>query len=144
MGLTHYWERPTELPKKPFAAAVEDLRRLIAGAGAELAGFDGTGSPICETEHVVFNGADGESCEPFEIRRIEFDRRGRPNVCSFCKSEGLPYDLFVRVALIVFRQHLGSQFEVRSDGNPDSWLQATALVQRVLGYGAGFRPAQGR
>lgn len=132
MGLTHSWRRPTELPAAAFEAAVADVRKVLEQAGMALGGFDGTGSPIFESNHIVFNGANGASCEPFEIRQIEFDRRGRCNATSFCKTQGLPYDLAVKAALIVLKTHLGPEFKVMSDEKAEQWEPACAMVLRSL------------
>jgi hypothetical protein len=132
MGLTHTWRRPTELPATAFNAAVADARKILGQAGIPLAGFDGTGSPILESNHIVFNGANGACCEPFEIRQIEFDRRGRPQVTSFCKTQGLPYDLAVKAVLIILKAHLGPDFKVMSDETNERWERASALVTQSL------------
>src|SRR4051794_9594297 len=101
MGLTHYWYRPTELPTEPFAAAVEGIRQVLKVTGVPLGGFEGVGDPILKPDAVVFNGRKGAAVEPFEIQLVEFDQRGRPAKFSYCKTEGRPYDLAVRAALIV-------------------------------------------
>ena len=138
MGLTHSWRRPTELRAGAFAAAVEDVARVLAVIGVELAGFEGQGSPILQNDVIVFNGVGGFACEPFEIHQQEFDRRGRPETFSFCKTEGLPYDLAVKVALIVLRHHLGTSIEVSSDQCNETWHDARQLVFNVLGFGSDF------
>src|SRR5687768_12698708 len=115
MGVTHYWYRPTELPAAAFAAAVEDLRRVLKTVDVPLAGFEGTGERILRDDAVVFNGAAGAAVEPFEIQLVEFDRRGRPEKFTCCKTERLPYDIAVKMALIVMKEHLGEQITVTSD-----------------------------
>src|SRR4051812_32399048 len=114
MGLTHSWLRPTELPADAFAAAVKDIQLALKRANIPLAGFEGSGKPVFREDAVVFNGVQGAACEPFEIHQVEFDRRGRPEVFSFCKTQGLPYDLAVKAALIVFKSHLGETIQVMS------------------------------
>ena len=139
MGWTHSWRRPVELPAKEFHAAVSDVAEAVEALGLELAGFEGTGKPVFDEEHIVFNGTQGQQCEPFEIARVEFDRRGRREVRGFCKTEHLPYDLAVQAALVVLKQHLGALITVGSDGKDEDWAAARAAVHRVLGYGLEFR-----
>lgn len=139
MGWTHHWSRPTELPAELFAAAVRDWQRIQGATTVPLAGFDGTGEPQVDEEHIVFNGAAPQCCEPFEIARVEFDRRGDPAVMSFCKTESMPYDVCVQAALIVLKHHLGDLITVTSDGNDDDWHSGRQLVCDALGYGDSFR-----
>lgn len=138
MGLTHHWRRPTELPHAQFRDAVADCRRLFDSAAAQLGGFDGLGDPVLRDDRIIFNGKHPVSCEPLEIAAVEFDRRGRDEFYCHCKTEHLPYDLFVKAALIVFAHHLGPSFKVSSD-SPASWDDACDLVQRTLGYGNDFQ-----
>jgi len=135
MGWTHHWERSVELPPKQFKQAVEDLRALLPELPVELAGFDGGGEPMLADDHIVFNGRLGEHCEPFEIARVEFDRRGRGYVSSFCKTEQMPYDIAVQAVLIVLKHHLGDEIRVASDGTGPAWSDARRRVQASLGYG---------
>lgn len=139
MGWTHYWERPTELQEQAFSRAVLDLQTLAGVCPNGVSGFDGTGEPVFEADHVVFNGQSPKACEPFEISRVEFDRRGRDTVFSYCKTERLPYDIMVQGALIVFRHHLGQSIRVTSDGDDAVWQPAREFVQNALGYGGEFR-----
>ena len=139
MGWTHSWQRDIELDDTAFAAAVRDCQAALPVSGVELGGFEGMGCPILDPDHIVFNGGVSGSCEPFEIRRVEFDRRGRSRTWGFCKTEHLPYDLCVQMALIVLHHHLGSAIQVGSDGSIADWQQAIDLVQKELGYGADFQ-----
>ncbi len=139
MGWTHSWQRQIELSATAFAAAAADLRSLLSIIDTPLAGFDGTGSPRIDDDHVVFNGKAPATCEPFEIARVEFDRRGRNEIYSFRKTEHQPYDLCVQAALIVLKQHLDGEITVSSDGDDASWAEARRLVEQVLGYGQDFK-----
>src|SRR4051812_15261012 len=114
MGLTHSWLRPTELPTDAFAAAVTDIRRVLESSSIPLAGLEGRGAPILVDDGVAFNGAGAARCEPFEIHRVEFDRHGRLEKFSFCKTQGLPYDLAVKASLIVLKKHLHDLITVMS------------------------------
>ena len=138
MGWTHSWQRPTELPEEGFARAVEDCRKVMGALGVTLGGFTGEGDPVFSAESIVFNGAGRSGCEPFEIARVEFDRRGRDMVRSFCKTEHAPYDVCVQAALIVLKHHLGDAITVGSDGGDSDWKQAREHCQETLGYGGDF------
>jgi hypothetical protein len=128
MGLTHSWLRPTELPPDQFAAAVKDIRLVLDRAEIPLAGFESRGQPIFLADTVVFNGVQGAGCEAFEIHRIEFDRRGEAETFSFCKTQGLPYDVAVKAALVVLKHHLGNQIRVMSDESDGAWQRGRYLV----------------
>ncbi len=139
MGLTHSWTRPTELPVDKFATAIRDVRRVLAHIDVPLAGFEGGGKPIFTDDAIVFNGVGGAGCEPFEIHQTEFDRRGRPAKFSFCKTEGLPYDLAVKAALIVLKARLGEVIRILSDEPDESWTCARQLVKQQVGCGSDFK-----
>lgn len=139
MGLTHSWLRPTELPADKFATAVKDIRLVLKNFDVPLAGFEGHGEPIFNDDAVVFNGVSGAGCEPFEIHQVEFDRRGRAEKFTFCKTQGLPYDLAVKVTLIVLKQHLGEFLKVMSDEPDEAWEPAREIVDRAHGGGSSFK-----
>ena len=137
MGLTHYWLRFPVLPPTVFARAVEDCRKILPRLGVPLAGAVGTGPAVFSAEALMFNGVGPERCESMVVRQIERPHRDRLRVLSFTKTNRLPYDVCVRVALIILRHHLGQFFEVTSDDA--NWEAAGALCQEHLGYGREFR-----
>lgn len=139
MGWSHHWTRPTELDREAFASAVRDIQAMHEAMVAKTAGFDGIGRPVLDEEHIVFNGCQPAHCEPFEIARVEFNRRGSGTVYSYCKTEHLPYDICVQAVLIILKHYLGDDLTVSSDGNDDAWQQARDLVSDALGYGHDFR-----
>ena len=130
--------RESELPKDGFAGAVEDCKNVLRAIGVPLAGFQGSGQPIFSEDAIVFNGAAGAGCEPFEIHQIEFDRLGRKVVRGFCKTEHAPYDICVQAALIVLKHHLGKGIAVISDATDRDWEEARMACQLHLGYGENF------
>jgi hypothetical protein len=65
--------------------------------------------PLCST------GVGGAGCEPFEIHQVEFDRQGRADKFSICKTQGLPYDFAVKVALIVFKGRFSETLKIVGD-----------------------------
>jgi len=138
MGWTHNWQRPTELPKEEFARAAEDCKKILATVDVPLGGFTGDGEPLFSADSIIFNGAGGSGCEPFEIARVEFDREGRESVLSFCKTGRAPYDICVQIALIVLKHHLGDAIIVGSDGDDSAWEEARAICHEVLGHGEAF------
>ena len=138
MGITHHWKRPVELPPEAFKAAIIDSGRLLSDAEGVLAGFDGTGSPLVEDEHLVLNGRGTAGVEPLELVLTEFDRHGRTEVWGHCKTGLRPYDLHVKAVLIIFRHHLPGLFSVMSDQTDTEWETARKLTNRLLGYGRLF------
>ena len=139
MGVTHYWQRDAEFDTDKFAAAASDAKLVMEHIGVPLAGAGGVGDAIFVAKEIVFNGSE-TPCEDFTARRTEKPRQGRPRVFSYCKTEGAPYDLCVKAALIVLKHHLGDAIAVTSDVENDEWRQARELCQSCLGYGMGFAP----
>lgn len=139
MGYTINWRRAVELPADRFAAAVVDCEEVLSLLKVPLAGFEGVGPCIFEPDHIVINGQSPFSCEPFEVACVEFDRRGMGWTWSFCKTQLLPYDLCVKVALIILAHHLGELLAVGSDGTEEDWEEARRRVKEHKGYGADFR-----
>lgn len=143
MGWTHAWRRQTELPARAFSLASDEIRTIMKFIGVPISGFNGHGMPIITESSIVFNGTRPSHCEPFEIHQTEFDRHGRPYVRSFCKTERAPYDICVKVALIVLKHHLEGAIEVTSDGCDDDWKDARDICQEGLGYGSDFKLTTG-
>ncbi|MER3448005.1 MAG: hypothetical protein C4291_14780, partial [Candidatus Dadabacteria bacterium] len=89
----------------------------------------GGGEPVLEEEMIAFNGCFPKDCESFVLSVDE--REG------FCKTDRLPYDLAVQVALILLKFHgeeAGHEVRLDSDGNLMDWQKACALVEAELGY----------
>ena len=134
MGLTHYWRRPPILLPRDFARAVDDCQEILPQLGVALA--DGPGPAVIKEDRISFNGVPPQRCESFVVRQRERPQRDHLYVFSFTKTNGLPYDLCVRVALIILQQHLGSDLEVNSDDA--HWDEACKLCVEHLGYGREF------
>ena len=139
MGFSHYWCRRVELPVDAFASATADFLKVSESLRVPLAGFDGTGAPICTPEAIVFNGVGGAGREPFEIHQTEFDRSGNDLIRASCKTGNAPYDLDVQCVLIILKHRLGHAIQVTSDGKSEEWDSARAACQAALGYGMTFQ-----
>ena len=138
MGLTHYWKRPLQLDSAKFKTAVNDLTKILAEIAIPLsANYEGEGYPLLTAETIAFNGKQG-SCETFKISQIESSRRNEQKVSSHCKTEGLPYDHCVRIALVILKHHLGDDFKVYSDTSDAEWAEARNACQKRLGYRIDF------
>ena len=135
MGYTNYWCCAPKLPAGAFKAAVSDCQKALEHAGITLAGPIGIGSPVFRPDAVAFNGSERQGLETFAISRSEPPRNRRE--LYFCKTNHLPYDLCVQVALIVFAHHIGGAFQVSSDGGDADWDAARRICQEHLGYGQG-------
>jgi hypothetical protein len=90
----------------------------------------------------VDEGGDG-SYETFCVERDytpqswdSTDKKGRYFEC--CKTGYRPYDLLAQCCLIVFNEHFGDDFGVRSDGEDEQWNEARDGCQIILGYGLLF------
>ena len=138
MGLTHYWECEIELPKDKFAQAVDSCAELLEKIEIPLSGSGGTGNPVFTSDDILFNGAAGLTCEDFCFSRTHIPKRKREKAFAYCKTEGLPYDICVRVALIILKHFLGKMIIVASDSQDDNWQKAREFCQTHLGYGKDF------
>jgi hypothetical protein len=140
MGLTHYWRRPVELEATVFKAAVADIKKVLAEFDIPLAGWDGKGKPVLKHNYVRFNGLGEDAHETFGVDRMKaVDVVDKTS--SFCKTARKPYDMAVRVALIIFSHHFGDAFQVTSDDDSDdvSWGSARLICGNMLDYGDHFR-----
>jgi hypothetical protein len=138
LGLTHYWEREIEVSEDLLASAVQDCRRAFEATGIGIAGAGGEGELVLAQEGILFNGADGLSCEDFVFPRIQVPRRQRKKPLGYCKTEHLPYDVCVQAALIVLKHHLENMITVASDAKDGDWQRAREICQSCLGYGSDF------
>lgn len=60
MGYTHYWYREKEIKQETFNKIVDDFRKLLpvfARNDTPLAGGDGEGYPLIDSDIINFNGA---------------------------------------------------------------------------------------
>lgn len=138
MGLTHYWERPADLPPNDFVQASEDIKTVFGLLGIPLGDAEGRREAVIDSEQVVFNGAHGTGCEPFIFRRHEEPGLGRGNVFGYCKTEGLDYDICVRCALVILKHYLGERMIVTSDSRDDEWSIPHETCERMIGHPLSF------
>lgn len=128
-------KKHTEAFKKIAAELNEVLPIIQQEQGFVLRGGLGEGEPRISENEVWFNG-DGTNDqnldhETFAIdlfetgnyRKIdEFDKDG---IFGFCKTAHKPYDFAVMISLMVIKHHLGSDFNISSDGDlEDGWDEA--------------------
>ena len=138
MGYTNHCYRVVEFDRKKYRAAVDDLKKILPETGVDLADFDGSGKPTISYNDVRFNGRFPKHCESFSMPRI-FDDRVRPRKLpgfTFSKTHRLPYDLAVKVSLLIFKRHFADEVEIGSDDEDlvAGWSEAIELTHRVLGY----------
>ena len=111
----------------------------IAGVGADVAGGAWFAGGLL-TARAVDTDGDG-SYESFcieQIAEIQPWRKAAGDVFAFCKTAFRPYDLNVQACLIIFKEHYGDAFTVRSDGTSEQWQDARSVCQEMLGYGVRF------
>ena len=138
MGCTHYWEREQYLSEVLFQTVIGELQKIFADIDAALAGREGEGTPYLSLDEIVFNGVRGQHCEDFKIRRVGFPREGGTKIYSFCKTEKMPYDLCVKITLIILKHYFEESLQVTSDAKDGDWQDARDRSQRCLGYGNEF------
>ncbi len=138
MGWSHYWQREPELSVVMFQSAIGDVQKILSEIDVPIAGSEGNGVPFLSLDKIVFNGVSGHNCEDFKVLRVDAPRRGRTKVNSFCKTENLPYDLVVQIALIIMKHYFSKAITVSSDGKDEDWQKAKDICQEHLGYGSDF------
>ena len=139
MGYTNYWQCDSNLSEYAFSAAVNDFITILPKLDVSLAGSLGNGKPSLSTDEIIFNGSEGLVCEDFSFYRSQSSRRGRDKAFGYCKTENLPYDLCVKVALIILKHYLNNSISISSDGEDTEWDNARENCQKYLGYGNDFR-----
>lgn len=138
MGYTNHCYRVLEFDLKKYRAAVSDLKKILPETGVDLASWDGTGEPTIDGNDVRFNGRIPQDCESFSMPRV-FDDRPFPRKLpgfTFSKTNHLPYDLAVKVSLLVFKRHFANEVEIGSNDEDllKGWSEAIELAHRVLDY----------
>ena len=140
MGYANHCYRVLKFDPTKYRAAVSDLKRILPETGVDLASWDGTGEPTIDGNDIRFNGRTPQDCESFSMPRVFDDRplardRKLPGFTS-SKTNHLPYDLAVKVTLLVFKRHFAEEVEIGSDDEdlPAGWGEAIELVHRILGY----------
>lgn len=141
MGYTHYWyTSPRDFPKKQWAAAIADLRKLLKNPKVTLCnamGDPGT-KPTITDDVVGFNGIGPDAHESFHIGRTKAIREGGytppgGKLFDFCKTAYKPYDPYVVAALVLLKFHLGKRIKLASDGNWDELQDGIKLAEEVFG-----------
>jgi hypothetical protein len=138
MGYTHFWKREPRLSEVMFQSVINDLQKVLADIDIPLAGSEGEGEPFLSLDKIVFNGVAGQGCENFRVLRVDAPRMDRSKVHSFCKTQKLPYDLVVQVALIIMKHYFSKAIKVSSNGVDEDWQKAKDICQENLGYGSDF------
>ncbi|MFP3190365.1 MAG: hypothetical protein RXR31_03385 [Thermoproteota archaeon] len=141
MGITHYWEIRKTIEKDRFAKIAQDFKKTIPYLGVELAGWDGKGKPEITNNIIRFNGKEPHDYETFHFGRIakwpHYSKSDRGTWFAFCKvgfDIPQPYDIAVKVALIIAKHHLGNDIILGSDETEAEWEDAYEIVKNVLGY----------
>jgi hypothetical protein len=139
VGYTNYWERDCELPIEAFSSAASDCKKVFKSLEVNLSGASGQLLPELNEYYIAFNGSEGLSCEDFVFSVNQEARRGRERANGYCKTEKLPYDICVKIALIILKHHLGDSVVASSDGDDSDWREACQACQKILGYGQNFK-----
>jgi len=142
MGITHYWKIKRAIDPHAFANIVADVKKAIPYLEVEIAGGDGTGEPEITERLIRFNGQKPHDYETFAFYRLaqppHYSKIDGGWWFSFCKvgfSEPQPYDIAVKVVLVIAKHHCGNAIVVNSDESDAEWEDAIELVENVFGYG---------
>lgn len=98
-----------------------------------LAGPDGQGEPVIRPQGIALNGAGADWYESLALEP-EFPDYGFGCKTGFCPQSARPYDLAVRVTLLLARYHAGPVVKLHSDGNLAAWQEAAKHIYDFLGY----------
>jgi len=141
MGITHYWEIRKTIDSYRFAKIASDVKKAIPYLGVELADGDGTGEPEITESLIRFNGKTPNDYETFDFSRFArepyYSNIDGGLWFAFCKtgfSKTRPYDIAVKVALIIAKHHLGNDIIVTSDEGWREWVDALEIVGNIFGY----------
>ena len=81
-------------------------------------------------EAIVFSGLDHEAGQTFVLER---ESLSCPHIASAsCETESLPYDWFVRAALLIVQSHSPSAYQIVSSAHPDDWNQTAKWLSTIL------------
>ncbi|MFA5186561.1 MAG: hypothetical protein WC551_08815 [Patescibacteria group bacterium] len=125
MGFTHYWRQSRDFTAKEWGRIAEVARACVAKAeheGIRLAGWDGTGEPLIDSDRVSLNGREDESCETFLLTRV------RESDFNFCKTRERPYDDVVVSILFAAKSIAPNAISVSSDGGDDAIVMKLGVV----------------
>lgn len=131
MGYTHYWRsNGTKFSDTSWASICNDVKRLIAASKVPVwREYDEPNTePELSNDRIRFNGTGDDGCETFLLLR-------KPKDFEFCKTRFAPYDVLVCGALIIAHKHQPGVLSISSDGGPEDWKDALALVSQTLGDG---------
>ena len=124
MGYTVYWHRPKKVSDDVMGSALIDFMELLYHDvfDFDLVGPVGEGDVIVDDDYIAFNGTRKEgACESFNFPADISGDRFLQEVddglyLEFAKTRRLPYDLAVKTILLIFKQYLGDDLVIASDG----------------------------
>lgn len=135
MGYTHYFQmskQPTESQWGRIVVAAKQLEAALPEKTRTAGGYHANDPlSLCPEEtdisliEIRFNGGNGLDHETFLIHPHyrEF---------NFCKTARKPYDLMVTAVLLACHHFAPGCWDIGSDGDPEDWQEAVALVRSVL------------
>lgn len=145
MGYCHFWYRPVEIEEETFQAIVKDVEL----ANVELAKKR---IPIKkdfineDTDEIMNECLIAEGYETFFFPRIlperyqqGFAQMKDGRFFQFVKTNKRPFDLSVKIALIIIKHHLKEQLIVTSDGYDWEWADASEFTLKQLGYPGNYQ-----
>ena len=138
MGYTHYWTLTSGFDPDQFAAATQDITRVIYQSEIPCAGPAGhpESQPEISPTRIALNGVNRNCTCPMD------SVQACPNSClyegvqkddshetfvveatepmwNFCKTDRKPYDTLVGTCLLILQYHLPEHFQFTSDGDWD-------------------------
>ena len=118
MGHSHQW---WYAKNRVWPAVKGALDKVLAAFGDDHVKIQDRGKDC-----VIFNGVGDAACEDFLLQRDP-----SPTMFCFCKTKHNAYDRAV-LACLVAAYHAGALYVTGTDGSPDEWEEATALVRKEL------------
>jgi hypothetical protein len=157
MGFTHYWRRKKIIEFKKMERIVSDFKMAYREirSHCDLAGVGGVGKPMIDEISIAFNGRRrcdhskksscrgdcSHDCVIFSriAKRVLWHDPNKKEYFDFCKTNRKPYDLAVKLLLIITKHYLKSAVTISSNGADIEWLKAKELCQQIFGYGMDFK-----
>jgi hypothetical protein len=139
-GTEIYWRRIRLFDRIHLRRVVRDFKTVYNGNKDKipLAYPDGTGKPdINLQEGLRFNGKNDEMGERFFLVRRHLGIRNTDEEDRYydtCDHKGMPYNIYVKVALILAKFHLKEGIKIWSDEGIEGWFEAYDLLCEHLPY----------
>lgn len=130
----HSWHLRSPSPsfsRERMELLVDDFGHLLPHLPL-LASPNGHLLPLGNAQVLAFNGRHPADGEPFVFPGESWEEKAE--FFGACSTGGRPYDLAVRVALLLARIHFGDHLTINSHAHLSEWAKAALLIEARLSY----------